>query len=63
MAHHQAFTLATGIDVYFCDPHSPWQRGTSENSNGLLRQYLPRNADLSLYTDQDLRRIETLLNT
>lgn len=49
--------------VFFAYPGCPWQRGTSENSNGLLRQYLPRSADLSLYTDQDLRRIETLLNT
>ena len=47
MAAHKAFSIDTGVQVYFCDPHSPWQRGSNENTNGLLRQYLPRKLDLA----------------
>jgi transposase, IS30 family len=63
MARHHSFTVATGIPIYFCDPHSPWQRGTAENTNGLLRQYLPRTHDLSRYSAEHLDAIADSLNT
>ena len=62
MALHQQFTIDTGVQIYFCDPKSPWQRGSNENTNGLLRQYFPKSTDLSRHTPADLARVELELN-
>ena len=62
MAQHKSFTMATNMQVYFCDPQSPWQRGSNENTNGLLRQYLPKNADLSTFSQSQLDAIALRLN-
>ena len=63
MAQHKSFTIATNVQVYFCDPQSPWQRGSNENTNGLLRQYLPKKSDLSRFTQSELNAIALRLNT
>ena len=63
MANHAELERQTGVKVYFCDPHSPWQRGTCENTNGLLRQYLPKGTDLSVFSQEELDGIADSMNT
>jgi len=62
MAKHKSFTVDTNVKVYFCDPQSPWQRGTNENTNGLLRQYFPKKTDLSVHSQADLNKVALRLN-
>ncbi len=63
MAEHAKLRVETGVQVYFCDPQSPWQRGTNENTNGLLRQYFPRGTDLARHAADDLAAVAEALNT
>ena len=62
MSQHAQLRIDTGLDVYFCDPHSPWQRGTNENTNGLLRQYFPKGTDLTRHSAEDLAAVAATLN-
>ena len=63
LSQHVAFTVETGVPVFFADPRSPWQRGTNENTNGLLRQYFPKGTDLARWTAEDLEAVAHALNT
>jgi IS30 family transposase len=62
MSEHVRFTIETGVTVYFCDPHSPWQRGSNENTNGLLRQYFPKRTEIAHYSQADLDAVAAQLN-
>jgi IS30 family transposase len=62
MAQHKSFTVDTEVKVHFCDPQSPWQRGSNENTNGLLRQYFPKRTDLSTHSQADLDEVALRLN-
>jgi IS30 family transposase len=62
MAAHRQISLATELDIYFCDPHSPWQRGSNENTNGLLRQYFPKGTNLPVHSKQHLEEVAAELN-
>ena len=63
MAQHAQLRIDTGLGIFFCDPHSPWQRGTNENTNGLLRQYFPKGTDLARHSRSDLDAVALALNT
>jgi IS30 family transposase len=63
MAQHASLKIDAGVQVYFCDPHSPWQRGTNENTNGLLRQYFPKGTDLSMHSAEEIAAVAAALNS
>ncbi|MGO4602666.1 IS30 family transposase, partial [Terrabacter sp. 2YAF2] len=63
LAEHARFAVAADCKVYFCDPHSPWQRGTNENTNGLIREFFPKGIDFTTVTDERVAHVEHLLNT
>ena len=63
LAQHTQLRIDTGLNIYFCDPRSPWQRGTNKNTNGLLRQYFPKGTDISRYTERELNAIAITLNS